>query len=210
VPRATSPRTDRLGNPYDEQHNPDTSKALVMQPGMKRMSIRDLPAKVMQEASAIFDGTHAILSEEMGSNPMALATRDREPLGTSIQNLPPQIYDYEFWEEPGQLDQYNTFLKQHLKVYRELFSRYSSLTGNAKAGGNAIIRPGATFEDAAKSNNTITLISLTKLLKDYGVDNKRTAKALKDNVLILMKVINRHYRGQKGGGDISNITFEAF
>ena len=70
-----------------------------MQPGMKKLSIRDrvqaqagrgdLPAKVMQEASAIFDGTHAILSEEMGSNSIALATRDREPFGTSIQNLPP-------------------------------------------------------------------------------------------------------------------------
>jgi hypothetical protein len=82
------------------------------------------------------------------------------------------------------------------------------LTGNSKA--NAIIKGAPTFDDAAKNNNTITLISLGKLLRDYGVDNKKTVKALKDNVLILMKVINRHYLGQKGGGDISNLSFDTF
>lgn len=118
------------------------------------------------------------------------------------------MYDHEYWEEPGQLELYNNFLKQHQKVYRELFTRYSTLTGNNKA--NAIIKPVATFDEASKVNNTITLISLTKLLRDYGIDNGKTAKALKDNVLILMKVINSHYLGQKGGGDISTLSFVAF
>jgi hypothetical protein len=71
VPRATSPRTDRLGNPFDETMvKPDTSRALVMSPGkgMKKMSIRDLPAKVMKEAAAIFDGTQAILAEDLPPN----------------------------------------------------------------------------------------------------------------------------------------------
>ena len=99
-------------------------------------------------------------------------------------------------------------MKQHLKVYKELFSRYSNLAGNNKANG--VIKSVATFDEAAKSNNSITLISLTKLLRDYGIDNGKTPKALKDNVLILMKVINSHYLGQKGGGDISTISFTAF
>jgi hypothetical protein len=67
------------------------------------------------------------------------------------------------------------------------------LAGNSKA--NSVIKSVATFDEAAKVNNTITLISLTKLLRDYGIDNGKTPKALKDNVLILMKVINSHYLG---------------
>ena len=65
------------------------------------------------------------------------------------------------------------------------------MTGNHKPNAG-IIKGNFTFDEAAKNNNTITLISLSKLLRDYGVDNKRTAKALKDNCLILMKVLNRH------------------
>jgi len=144
----------------------------------------------------------------MGHNPIAAVTVDREPLGGSIQKAPPQMYDYEYWEEPGQLELYNNYIKQHMKVYRELFNRYSNLAGNNKS--NAPIKSVATFDEAAKVNNTITLISLTKMLRDYGIDNGKTPKALKDNVLILMKVINSHYLGIKGGGDISTITFVAF
>ena len=71
----------------------------------------------MKEAAAIFDGTQAILAEDLPPNQIANITIERngylkntgvtleiEPLGATIQNLPPQIYDYEFWEEPGQLD----------------------------------------------------------------------------------------------------------
>lgn len=82
--RGMSPRTDKLGNPYEEQVDPDTSRALIMSPGMKRKSIVDLPPKVRHEASLIFDGTSAILAEEMGHNPNAAATIDREPLGGGI------------------------------------------------------------------------------------------------------------------------------
>jgi hypothetical protein len=77
-----------------------------MSPGVKRRSIADLPPQVYKEASIIFDGTSPILAEEMGSNPIAAITVDREPLGGNIQKAPPQMYDYEYWEEPGQLELY--------------------------------------------------------------------------------------------------------
>jgi hypothetical protein len=70
VPRATSPRTDRLGNPFDETMVKTAPLALVMKPGkgMKTMTLKDLPPKVMKEAAAIFDGTQAILAEDLPPN----------------------------------------------------------------------------------------------------------------------------------------------
>ena len=65
-----------------------------------------------------------------------------------------------------------------------------------------------TFEEAEKTFDSITVLSLIKMIKDFKLENGLSHSVLKDEVNKLVKTINVHV--MKLPGDLLTLQFDGF